>query len=155
MAVNEGLYWFNGPNELAQRMSLAAGALKGTARDVVNTVSEHAVERMTDIVNAGGMNKTAKGGARVKTGQMIDSIGSKTDLNGRGRVQSEFGFINGPPDWTIFQEQGTIGAGKNKAAHGGSGGIASMLAYATAHYEATVELTDQVQSTSWFPSMKI
>lgn len=136
--AGSGIYWFTGPDKYVQKMSIALNDLPGIALEAVNKVQEHAVERMHDVINAGGMNATKKGGARILSGKMIDSAQGRAWLNGRNRAQGEFGFVD-PPDWTEFQESGTRY-------------IAPMWAYAEAHEAAVVELSNQVHTTKWFPS---
>jgi hypothetical protein len=143
MAYSTSIYWFNGPEAFSQRLSITADALAGKAVDIVATTVEHAAKRMEDIIQEGGIEPTKKGGPRIKSSAMIDSVDSDSKINGRGRAQGEFGFSDNTPMWTTFQERGTLGGGgKNK-------GIAPMRAYETARQEANVEFQNLGQKTKW------
>lgn len=150
MAGKSGVYWANnGPDGFGQSLSVLANSLEGMADDVVEYITEGAADRMREIINDGGINKTAKGGARVgKTGDMLASVDSERATGGN-RVRGNFGFIDNAPFYTKFQERGTLTQGPSRAAKGG-GGIASMLAFATAQAEAIVEMQDLMQETQWF-----
>jgi len=152
MSKRTGIYFFtkNSPNEFEQYLSLAAEALDGLAEEVVSAVLDRAVKRMEGIINDGGINKTIKGGPRIDSRDMINSVGSTLTGNGKARVQASFGFINDAPIWTRFQERGTraLGPMRNRGS-GGDGGIAPMLAYATALGEAIVDFQNRVDSVQW------
>lgn len=152
-----GIVWFKGfgPNDMSQSFSMDANEMQGLAVDVVLDVATKAGDRMRQIIDAGGINQTNKGGARRLSDKMYDSVDKGNDVSGSGgRVKGTFGYSDDAPLWTKFQEEGTIGAGRAKAAHaanGNGGGIASMLAFATANEEAIVFFQDKIASTKWFP----
>lgn len=149
MAGKSGVFWANnGPDGFGQSLSVQAGSLAGMAEDVVEYISDTAADRMREIVLDGGINQTADLNKRIKSGDMYDSIDS-TQSAGRNRAKSNFGFIKNAPSYTKFQERGT-GAGGPSRGLGKSGGIASMLAFATAQEEAIVEFQDLMQETEWF-----
>lgn len=148
MAGRSGIFWFTGPAEYAQRFSIAEEELEGKALEVVKEVVDRAQKRMEDIIISGGINKTIKGGPRIRSGQMLDSVGGQpAHMNRRGRAQGEFGFTDNAPFWTRFQEDGTRARGNNR-------GIAPMLAYATALAEAEAFFQDKIDSTSWLPGIR-
>lgn len=139
MASGGGLLFFaNEANKFAQKFSTAADEIGGAAGNLVSESVDRAVERMRQIVLSGGINQTQKGGPRVKTGQMINAIQGNVALNGRGRVQGDFGFAEDAPEWTLYQEAGTSR-------------IASMLAYATARKELIDDLQSQFEQGKWLP----
>lgn len=147
MAGRSGIFWFSGPEQFSQRFSIAAESLEGKAEEVVKEVIEQAAKRMRDIINEGGINGTIKGGPRRLSDAMYSSVDSSFKMNARGRAQGEFGFIDNPPLWTKFQEDGTRARGNNP-------GIAPMLAYATALAEAEVFFQDKIDATSWLPGIR-
>lgn len=148
MAARSGIFWFGGPALYAQRFSVAAESLEGKAEEVVAEVVERAQDRMREIINSGGINKTIKGGPRRLSDQMYNSVGGEqVKTNGRGRVQGEFGFTDNAPFWTLFQEDGTRARANNA-------GISKMLAYATALEEADVFFQDKIESTTWLPGVR-
>jgi hypothetical protein len=153
MAAREGIFWFNGPNEFAQKLSIAEEALEGKAEQVVKELVDEAERRMEQIIRDGGIYKTKKGGARMLTTDMYQSVGSSVAINNRGRVQAEFGFIDNAPFYTKFQERGTRGSGPLRSS--GGGGIAPMLAYATALGEAIVEFQNKIDSVQWFATSQM
>lgn len=136
-----GIVWFNGPDRFEQRLSLIEGALPGKALAVANKTALAAAARMREVVYAGGMNKTQKGGARIDWGDMMQTIKASAHMNGRNRAQAEFGFIN-PTDYTIFQERGTKY-------------IAPMWAYAEAQELAAITFSNLIDTTKWFQTSKI
>lgn len=142
MAASDGIRWFTGPGRFAQRLSIAESQLEGKAAEVVEKVVDRAADTMLQIIDNGGVNKTKKGGPRIDSGDMQESVNSNAHLNARGRVQGEFGFIDGAPDYTVYQERGTR--------H-----ISPMLAYATALDQAIAEFDELIETTDWFPTMRI
>ena len=158
-ASASGMLWYKGfgPNDMTQSLSMDEAQLKNTASAVVSDVISIAQKRMQQIIKDGGINKTQKGGSRIgATGDMYASVvdGSAVSVSG-GRVKGTFGYSDNTPFYTKFQEEGTIGAGRNKAAHSGGGGIASMLAFASAQEDAIVFFQDKIENTKWFPNSKI
>jgi len=140
-ASKGAIYWIKGPEEYAQRISLDLAALDGKAEEMVSAITKDADRRMGEIILSGGINPTKKGGPRVLSGDMIGSIMSNTEINGRGRIQGEFGFAEDTPLWTVFQEEGT------------RTGIPQMLAYATARQEAIDQMNQSMLKTQWFPHL--
>lgn len=147
MAGRSGIFWFSSPAEYGQRFSIAAEELEGRALELVTEVVERAEVRMRSIIASGGINPTIKGGPRILSGAMYDSVGSSVFMNKRGRAQGEFGFTDNAPMWTRFQEEGTRARSNNR-------GIAPMLAYATALEEAAVFFQDKIDSTNWLPGIR-
>lgn len=139
MAGGGGLLFFaNEANKLAQKFSVASEELAGAAGDVVSEGVDRALDRMRAIVLSGGINSTQKGGPRVQTGQMFNSIQGDVSVNGRDRVQGQFGFSEDTPSWTLYQEAGTSR-------------VASMLAYATARQELITDLQNTFEQGKWLP----
>lgn len=161
MAGRGGIFWFNGPNDFAQQLSIAEESLEGKAQAVVQELVDEAEDRMRQIIRDGGINKTKKGGARILSTDMYSSVGSKVGLNKRGRVQAEFGFTDEAPFYTKFQERGTRGSGPArmvqgpKVRGGGGSGISPMLAYATALGEAIESFQNKIDSVEWFATSQM
>lgn len=91
-----------------------------------------------------GINKTAKGGPRIRSGDMFDSADAVTVTMGSVANVSA-GFINGPPKHTEYQERGTMGRRidsenpRLKPTKGTGSGIPAMLAIPEAIVAMTVE----------------
>lgn len=146
-----GITWFNGgPGEMAQRLSVAEEAIPGKANKLVTELVEAAEDRMREIIDSGGENKTKKGGPRRLSDAMYSSVASTINKNARGRVQAEFGFIDNAPLWTKFQERGTLGSGPMRARGASGGGIPPMHAYAIALGETITAFQDKIDSVQWF-----
>lgn len=65
-------------------------------------------ETIKDVINAGGMNPTKKGGPRILSGDMISSSGFKSVTSGgTSFVEAGYGFNGSTPLQTFFQEDGT------------------------------------------------
>lgn len=143
--AESGLMWFQDSlNRTAQKFSNAAGDITDNVADITSDAVDKGQDTMRQIVQAGGINKTKKGGPRILTGDMIDSIGGKVEINGRGRVQGEFGFIDGEPFYTIFQERGRK-----------DGSLSSMLAFATAQQQVIEEMQASFEQGKWLPASLI
>lgn len=155
MPGRNGIFWFNGPNDMAQSLSIAAEQLEGKAEAVVKELVEEAEKRMEQIIRDGGIYPTKKGGARMLTTDMYQSVGSSVSINKRGRVQAEFGFVDDAPFYTKFQERGTRGSGPLRGSGATGGGIAPMLAYATALGEAIEEFQNKIDSVEWFATSQM
>ena len=158
-----GLLWFgDSMNQFSQKVSHAIDELEDgeQIKEIITEALEKGTERMEEIVLDGGMNKTKKGGPRAESEAMFDSIDYTTSVNGRGRFQGEFGFLDGAPEYTKYQEYGTGSSGAGRAAPGKSGpseqasggGISAMLAFATANQEVITSLQNQLDSGQWFPT---
>ena len=121
--AQDGIYWFTDLNVIGQKMSVAASQIEDLVPEIVETVVTKGAQRMREIVLDGGMNSTQKGGPRIESGAMISSIDGALTGSVGGRASGRFGFINGPPSWTEYQEKGTRT-------------VPSMLSYFTAAAEA-------------------
>lgn len=134
-----GVTWFNGPNKAAAKFSLAADEVTDNVEGIVVDVLEKAQKRIVEIVDAGGINPTKKGGPRVRPGSGAMRASADADVTqSRTRVTGEFGFIDAP-DYTLFQERGTRY-------------VPSMLAFARAFEEAATRMQNELDSGKWFPS---
>ena len=135
-----GVTWFNGPDKAATKFSMAADEVTENVADLVLDVLDTAQKRLVEIVDAGGINQTKKGGPRIISRKMRDS--ADADVNqSRTRVTGQFGFIDAP-DYTLYQERGTKY-------------IPSMLAFATAFEEAASRMQNELDSGKWFPTSLI
>lgn len=137
-----GVTWFNGPDKAATKFSMAADEVTENVADLVLDVLDTAQKRLVQIVDAGGINPTKKGGPRVRPGSGAMRASADADVSqSRTRVTGQFGFIDAP-DYTLFQERGTRY-------------IPSMLAFATAFEEAASRMQNELDSGKWFPSSLI
>ena len=65
-------------------------------------------QTIRDVIDAGGMNPTKKGGPRIKTGTMYSSVDSETRVaGGVASVFAGIGWNKVVPLHAIFQEGGT------------------------------------------------
>lgn len=127
-------------NRLSQQFSAGADELGPATLDIVDAALDKGRSRMRQIIMAGGINKTKKGGPRVKSGKMLGSVEGEAHINGRARVQGKFGFSDDTPIWTKWQEKGTKNGPR----------IPAMLAYNTANKEMVEELLANFERGKWF-----
>jgi hypothetical protein len=134
--VADGLNFFTDLNKLAQSVSAAPDKIDDNVAEIVETALKHAADSVRDIVNDPGGRGTKKGGPRVLSGEMLESVGYDMGMNRRGRIQGKYGFVHGAPFWTKYQERGTSR-------------IPAMMALATTNQSFVDELEDQLQSGRW------
>lgn len=109
MAQN-GIHWFNngGPEFLAQKLSVASERVTPVVREITEELMLEAASQVTDTqLSSKQENKVITGGPAVIGGDMLRSIDYKVFVNGRGRVQGEYGFITNVPDHAGYKEKGT------------------------------------------------
>lgn len=155
-AVGGGVRWFNtkGPNDFSQSLSVMASEVNGMAGQLVSDTVDLAKRRMQEIIIEGGINQTQKGGSRVLSGDMYNSVEASVSLD-NGRATGKFGFSDNAPAYTDFQERGTHLQGPMQQSAIGSAGIAPMLAYATARQEADTFFGQTLHTTAWFQTSKL
>lgn len=121
--ANDGFYWFTDPGIIGQKFSVFAEELPfklGTAvHRAINIAEEDIRARVLSL-------------GRIRTGDMFSSIGSSMTITGGGRVAGNYGFINGAPFYTVFQEFGT------------SHGITAMHAFVDASVRLRTTLKEQI-----------
>lgn len=140
MAGGSGLAFFiSASNRFSQKFSTAADQVGPRTQDIVESELAVATGRMRNIIMSGGINPTKKGGPRVKSGRMINSVQGVAFLNGRARVQGKFGFSDSAPIWTKWQEKGTTKGSR----------IPAMLAYNTANRELVQALQRRFRQGDW------
>lgn len=109
-------------------------------------VAEKGEKTFQDVVKAGGMNTTKKGGPRVKSGEMLNSIGKLTrSMGGNMVARAGFGVGKGStPHYTKYQEGGTYGNRMfpDSATTAVGSGIPPMMAVAMAKMEMATETTN-------------
>ena len=106
--AQDGIYWFIDPDVIAQKFSAAAASMGPKVGLAVSRTVDEAAEIMrTRILTGGQKNRVLTGGPRIRSGAMFNAVGSKMSLTSGGRAQGQYGYINDPPYWTIFQEDGT------------------------------------------------
>lgn len=133
-------FFISESNRLAQKFSAATDDIGPMSLEVVDAALDKGRSRMRQIIMSGGMNATKKGGPRVKSGKMLSSVEGKASINGRARVQGQFGFSDSAPVWTKWQEKGTTTGSR----------IPAMLAYTTANKELVDELIQNFGKGNWF-----
>lgn len=155
------LYWYAGhsPLDMMQKFSIIESSAEGKAGKVVSETVDNAVNRMQQIIIDGGINATQKGGPRILSGDMLNSVTGEVTKSDKGRVAGSFGFGDNAPLWAKFQERGTHLSGPKRKMHkdagSSNGGIAPMLAYATALEEAIVDFQNKFDEVQWFASSKL
>lgn len=136
--------WTNTQKKARNMGNLAARVETRHTHKWGTEVARAGKESIRQSVVDGGINKTAKGGARIEQGDMFDSADSvTTTMSGVSNVLA--GFISGPPAHTIFQERGTRGRRIDSVkprlnpTKGRGSGIPAMLAIPEAIQAMTVE----------------
>lgn len=102
------IYWTNAEQKAANMGKLAVRVGSQYLTDWSRDVAKVGQETVNHRVLAGG---TKKGGPRIETEAMIDSVGARQKISG-GIASISAGFgADGKraPKWTIFQERGTLG----------------------------------------------
>lgn len=108
--AQQGIYWFNdgGPEFLAQKLSVASEKITSVVQGITEELMLEAADQLTDIqLSSKQENGVITGGPATISRRMLRSIDYKVAVNGRGRVQGEFGFINNAPDHVGYKEKGT------------------------------------------------
>lgn len=134
--AQDGINWFMGsdPHTFEQNLSLFASDIDDIGEEVAELVGKAGAKGMMDkLMVSHQENKQIVGGPAIKSGALADSIGStEKGLGGRGRAASQFGFINGAPNWTEFKEEGT------------SRGMIPMKALTAGYQAASKALNDEL-----------
>lgn len=135
--ASDGIFWFGNKDPLvyAKQFSAAAARLDVQVPAVVSRVVDRAAETMRARIRTGGvLNRQYTGGPRILTGAMYNSVDARMVVNRRGRAQGAYGYLNDPPYWTIFQEEGT------------RSGILPLHALTMAHEEAARTLATDISN---------
>lgn len=108
--AQDGILWFKGntPGSRVQKLSVFAGQIDGLAEEAVADSARAGSEAMFKLMDKYQQRDGQITGrpARV-SGEMQDSIGYKMQSqNARGRTTGEFGYINSPPPWVKYKEDG-------------------------------------------------
>lgn len=107
--AQDGIYWFKGaPGQYAQKLSVFAKDVDGLAEEAVADSARAGSEAMYKLMDRYQQQDGQITGrpARV-SGEMQDSIGYKMQSqNSRGRTTGEYGYINSPPPWVKYKEEG-------------------------------------------------
>jgi hypothetical protein len=144
----DGIYWYTDPGVIAQKFSVFSRHLPLTLGGITSEVLNEAAETMRSRVMGLG---------RIRTGDMFNSIGSDMQSTAGGRIRGHFGYINGEPYYTIFQEYGTRGrhGGMDRKVNPadlsgptpGNGGIHAMHAFVDAAITLEIRLHDRIIET--------
>lgn len=109
-----------------------------------DAVADAGEEQAKYTVLSGGVNPTKKGGPRVETGAMFDSLDGRKTLKGAS-AQVRVGFFS-PPKHTLWQERGTRSNRNDDTdprpvpTPNKGGGIPAMLAIPAAKQEMETEI---------------
>lgn len=93
----DGFYWYVDPDVIGQKFSVAAKEMNGILGGVVSEALDEAAQDMRERI---------AGLPRIRTGDMYNSIDARMTSRGE-RVSGNFGYIDGAPFYTVFQEYGT------------------------------------------------
>lgn len=104
--------WFDIEPKIARLAILAKRSETEFAEEWAEEVADVGEQELQAAVvqgyGSGFGSSTKKGGARIKSGEMISSIGSITAAGlGGATAVAGFGAANPTPMWTTFQEGGT------------------------------------------------
>jgi hypothetical protein len=133
----DGLSWFGGgPREMIQKLSHAEGEIDDNVGRIIGESVDLAKKNMQDSIMDGG--NTKKGGPRIESGKMYNSVDGEV-TKARGRITGAFGYLNDPPEWTIYQERGTQF-------------VSPLLAFAKAQEIAINDLTNKMEQGAWAPA---
>lgn len=143
----DGIYWYTDPGVIAQKFSVFSRDLPGQLGGIVSPILDAAAEHMRGTVL--GLN-------RIKSGEMLNSIGAEMESISGGRIRGRYGFILAAPYWTIFQEYGTRGrhGGMDRKVNPddlsgptpGNRGIAPMHAFVAASVMVEQQLHDRIMA---------
>ena len=115
-------------------------------------VAEVGKESINYTILSGGVHKSGKGGPRIDTEAMINSLFGDSK-NNAGHVTVRAGYMR-PPYWTKFQEFGTrdrlmAGSADDLTATSSGSGIPAMLSLAQAEQHMKVAIDDSGTKMLW------
>lgn len=106
--ARDGIYWFTGPEQFAQKLSVFSEQVESLGPEAVEATAKAAEKAVLRKVNTGQQRDGRLTGApAVISGRMRDSVGHRLGTSSRGRATATWGFINNPPEWTTYKEDGT------------------------------------------------
>lgn len=103
-----GIVWTVGSE--GQFINVAADFLKNRKAKIEQAfadVTKEAADKMRQVILAGGINKTAKGGPRVDSGLMLESVNFTFEAGGNV-VTGTFGWTETQEIYFLYQEGGTL-----------------------------------------------
>jgi hypothetical protein len=103
-----GLTWTSGSE--SQFMNIGTDFIKkrkAKIEQAFQDVTKEAADKMRQIIQAGGINKTQKGGPRVDTGLMLESVNFTFESGGEV-VTGKFGWTETQEIYFLYQEGGTL-----------------------------------------------
>ena len=116
------IVWKNTQQKAAGMMALADQARAIHVPEWARKVSLAGQLSMNESVFNGGQNKTRKGGPRILSGAMLESIsGQVSHFGADATATAGFGVNESTPKWTKWQEGGTPPRAGNR-------GIPAMMA---------------------------
>lgn len=102
------IVWLNNLQVAAGMAALGARVATVHTFEWGEDVALKGEQTIRDVIDAGGMNPTKKGGPRIKTGEMYSAVDSETIIDGGGAdVFAGIGWNKVVPKQAIFQEGGT------------------------------------------------
>lgn len=141
--ARDGLWWYTDPGVIAQKLSARSAKWGGELGGLVSASLDEATDYMRQAVMTRGVYRgEPTGGPRLKSGDMYSSISSRMESDG-SMVRGQFGFINGAPYYTIYQEFGTRRTGWGQ-------GIRPMMAFSDAQEHFVSDLTDRIDEYEWW-----
>lgn len=91
--------------------------IEDSMRQAVRDGVQDGKETVELFVATRGTEKSGKQG-RIDTGAMIDSVNGEVTKDTPTEVEGRFGFIDNPPDWTKYQEDGFVHVGSGMPVEG-------------------------------------
>ena len=141
MGNRPGIVWGTNaaPNDFVVRLSTYSDQFspENIAR-LTNNMLEDAAEEVEALVRSRGVKDGVpnNNGRIGETHRLVDSITYRSSWSPTGRVIGEFGYLDRPPAWALWQEYGTNGG------QGNGRGILAMLALTDAYRGFAVRMED-------------
>lgn len=99
--------WNVSPAAIGAAMDVSATELPVLMGGALSFTLDGARETGKRAIMTRGQRNGVITGARIRTGAMFNAMGAHMSAATSAGVSGEYGFTDGPPDWTIFQEFGT------------------------------------------------
>lgn len=82
-------------------------AVTEAAKEAIQETVKDGKEAMELTIATSGTAKSGRQG-RIDTGQMLESVGSEVVSETEYTMKARFGYIDGPPPWTLYQDAGFV-----------------------------------------------
>lgn len=103
------IVWVNAAEKAAGMGDLASRVGSEFSSLWAESVAEIGEKAIAEMIDAGGKYPTQKGGPRIDTGVMKDSVFSNGGGGSAGYATARAGWVNNLPYYVKFQERGTKG----------------------------------------------